>query len=372
MSRETRCGDSRWRPVAAFAIALACPTIAVTQGTGPDSAFAASAPLFASHDPLRLTVEAPLSSIFKDRGQESTERSGKVLLHQPSGESLGLDVEIRTRGRARLSRRICDFPPLRLNFSSRAVESTVFVGQDKLKLVVHCQDDRAEYEQYVLQEYLIYRVFNRFTDMSFRARLVRNTYVDTEAKRDTVTRYGFLIEADDMLAARTGWQPLVVPAVPPNESDPQYLALVGVFQYMIGNPDWSPFGKAPEEGECCHNTTPIGSPAGPVFSVPYDFDITGLVNTRYADGLFSPTTRNLGITKVRERVYRGVCPSNDFLPGLFADFNERREAIYALYRGQVELHPKVLEETLKYLDEFYATINDPQKVERELVARCRG
>lgn len=367
----TPARQSEFRRGATLALALACPALVLAQDTGPDSAFAASAPLFATHEPLRLTIEAPLTSIFKERDQQSTEYPGRVWLHQPTGEPVALDVEIRTRGKARLSRRICDFPPLRLDFPSSPVTPTVFAGQDKLKLVVHCQD-RDEYEQYVLQEFLIYRMFSLFTNLSFRVRLVRNTYVDTEARRDTVTRYGFLIEADDMLAARNGWRPLVVPAVPPRDSDHEYLALVGVFQYFIGNPDWSPFGKSPEEDECCHNTTPIGGPAGPVFAVPYDFDITGLVNTRYADGLFNPSTRNLGISRVRERVYRGVCPSNALLPAVFAKFNEQREAIAALYRGQGDLDPRALKEAVEYLDEFYTTINDDRRVEREITGRCRG
>ncbi|HXV87447.1 MAG TPA: hypothetical protein VD793_12130 [Gemmatimonadales bacterium] len=354
-----------------LAFALAFPPAAVSQGPAPDSAWAATAPLFASHEPLTLTIQAPLSAIFKERGPTSAEYPGSVLWHRPEEAPVALDVKIRTRGRTRLSRRICDFPPLRLNFSAATAASTPFLGQDKLKLVVHCQD-RAEYQQYVLQEYLIYRAFNLLTDISFRTRLVRATYIDTDARRDTVTRYGFLLEADDMMAARNGQQPLLLRAVPPKDSDLGYLALVGVFQYMIGNPDWSPFGKAPDEAACCHNTEPIGTVGGPVFAVPYDFDITGLVNTRYADLLFGPSSRNLGISSVRERVYRGVCPVNLMLPDVIARFQQQREAIYRLYRGQADLDPAVLKHSLEYLDQFYATINSPAQTDRELVGRCRG
>ena len=356
-------------------LALARPAVALAQDPVPDSAraSAASAPLFASDQPLQLTIEAPFSSILKERGSNPKEYPGKVTVHQAGETPVVLDVEIQTRGKARLSRQICEFPPLRLDFPRTRVESTVLAGQDRLKLVTHCQDGRAEYEQYVLQEYLVYRVFNLLTDLSFLARLVRGTYVDTDAKRDTVTRYGFLIESDEMLGIRTGGgEPLHVPAVPPAWADAQYLALVGVFQYLIGNPDWSAFARAANEDECCHNTIPIGSPAGPVFPVPYDFDITGIVNPRYADRLFGPETRNLGIHRVRDRVYRGLCVSAVYLPSVFAKLNERREAIYALYAGLADLDPRVLKDTREYLDQFYETINDPKAVEWELHGRCRG
>lgn len=345
------------------------------QGVIPDSVrqAAASAPLFATHDPLTLTVQAPLTTIFKERGQESEEFPGIVIHHQADGSQVALDVAIRTRGKTRLTRRICEFPPLRLDFDKDQSVSDAFRGQDKLKLVTHCQDGRAEHEQYVLQEYLVYRVLNLLTDLCFRARLARLTYQDTDGGRDSLTRYGFLIEDEEMLAARHDWEPVHIPVVPPDAMDPQYLALVEVFQYMIGNPDWSAFMGAPEDEECCHNTKPIGSPgAGPVFSVPYDFDITGIVNTRYADRLFRPGDRDLGIRRVRDRVYRGLCGSALLLPQVFAEFNQKKDAIYALYRTQPDLDPKIVEETLEYLEEFYTTINDPRRVEREFHQRCRG
>ena len=332
---------------------------------------APAAPLFASHDVLTFTVRAPLATIFKDRGKERNERPAKLIVPGSNGQFMTLDVDIRTRGKTRAERRICEFPPLRLDFDT-AGHGTVFEGHNDLKLVTHCQDGRSEYDQYVLQEYLVYRVYNLLTDLSFKARLARVTYVDTDGKRDTVTRYGFLLEDVDAMAARNGWQALRVLAVPPHVVDPRSVALVEVFQYMIGNPDWSLFSVEPGEDACCHNTVPIGAEAGPIFSVPYDFDISGIVNTRYADRLFAPEQRNLGIRHVRQRAYRGLCASGGSLPEVFALFNQKRDAIYALYREQPGLEPEVVKETVEYLDAFYETINDPKKVEREFTKRCQG
>jgi len=332
---------------------------------------APAAPLFASHDLLTFTIEAPLSTIFKDRGTERTERPAKLIIPGSDGQPVRLDVAIRTRGKTRAERRICEFPPLRLDFDI-AGHGSVFERQNDLKLVTHCQDGRSEYDQYVLQEYLVYRMYNLLTDLSFNARLARVTYVDTEGKRDPVTRYAFLLEDVDAVAARNGWKALRIPAVPPQIVDPQILALVGVFQYLIGNPDWSLFTVEPGEDACCHNTVPVGAESGPIFSVPYDFDISGIVNTRYADRLFGPETRNLGIRRVRERAYRGLCASAGHLPGVFGLFNQKRDAIYALYREQPGVNAEVAKETVEYLDAFYETINDPRKVEREFANRCIG
>jgi hypothetical protein len=327
------------------------------------------APLFASHDLLTFKIEAPLTTIFKDRGKKRNERPAKLILPGIDGRPVTLNVDIRTRGKTRAERRICEFPPLRLDFDT-AGQGTAFEQQNDVKLVTHCQDGRPEHEQYVLQEYLVYRMYNLLTDLSFKARLARVTYVDAEGKRDTVTRYGFLLEPVDALAARNGWQALRIKAVPPHLVNPQSLALVEVFQYMIGNPDWSVFTVEPDEDACCHNTVPIGAASGPIFSVPYDFDVSGIVHTRYADRLFVPEERNLGIRSVRERAYRGLCATAGNLPAAFALFNEKREAIYALYREQPGLHADVVKETIEYLDAFYDTINDPKKVKRAFTDRC--
>jgi hypothetical protein len=247
----------------------------------------------------------------------------------------------------------------------------MFEGQDKLKLVTHCQDDKDEYQQYVLLEYLTYRTYNLLTELSFRVRLARITYVDTEESRDPATSYAFLIEDEEMMSVRNGWEFLAVPQIPPAMVDPTNLALVEVFQYFIGNTDYSAFMPEPEKHECCHNTKPIGTMAGPVFAVPYDFDLSGLVDTRYANRLYRGNLEQLGIRNVRDRLYRGMCVSQGELPDVFDLFNQKREEIYALYREQQDLDPKVLEETTKFIDKFYEVINDEGKTKREFRDRCR-
>jgi hypothetical protein len=351
---------------------LAVGLSAVVQTQVPDSArrAASSQPLFASHEPLALTIEAPLSRIFDDRSQESEEYPGRMIARdRGSVDTLGVDI--RTRGLARL--RICGFPPLRLDFDREEVAGTPFEGQNRLKLVVHCQNDGSEYEQNVLEEYLAYRVFNLLTDVSFQVRLANVTYVNTDRRGETLVRRAFLVENQELLAARNGLAFPEVPTFPAGLVDPVYLALVEVFQYLVGNPDWSAFAKGPAEEECCHNTQLIGDVTnGPVYPVPYDFDVTGLVNPRYADRLFQPSERDLGITRVRQRVFRGVCQTQRLWPEAIRLFNEKRDAIYTLIRGQEGLEPAALRDMLDYLDEFYATINDPQAVRRQLTERCRA
>ena len=328
------------------------------------------APLFESQETVRLTIRAPLERIFAHRGQESVEYPGLITVGTPAQGGETVKVDIRTRGRSRLDRRICRFPPLRLDFPADSVAGTLFAGQNRLKLVTHCQDDREEYEQYVLLEHLVYRIYNTLTELSFRVRLAHITYEDSEGGREPLTRYAFLIEHEEAVAARNGWSYILTPVVPPDAIDPENLALVEVFQYLIGNTDWTAFMADPGSNECCHNMKPIGAPAGPVFTLPYDFDVSGLLNTRYANRLYGANLERLGLRNVRQRRFRGICGSAPHWPAIFARFNELRPTIEGLFRDQEGLNPDVLEDTLDYIDDFYGVINDSGNVRREFQRRC--
>lgn len=324
-------------------------------------------PLFSSHDLIELTIEAPFKKVFRERSQEPDQFPAVLGYLDASGEKVSIDLKINTRGRFRLRKRTCNFPPIRLDFPKDSVGGTIMAGQNRVKLVTHCQDKRDDYEQYVLQEYLIYRMYNFLSDVSFRVRLARITYVDTEEDRDPLTKYGFLIEDKDDMAERNGWEAIEdVPMIPPDMFEPLQICIVALFQFMIGNTDWSAY-KAPEgETDCCHNTKVVGSMAGPVISVPYDFDMSGIISTRYAQ-----VAPGLELRNVRQRLYRGRCMSRDILMAGIELFLEHREGIYELYTNQRELDPKVLEKTVKYLDKFYEIISDERKIEREIERDCR-
>ena len=322
--------------------------------------------LFASNDPLTLTIEAPLEAIFEEREQVSSYHPGIMILENGDGSRVRLDVQVKTRGKFRLDRKNCNFPPLRINFKRKQVENTAFAGQDKLKLVTHCQDKRADYEQYILLEHLIYRTYNLFTDLSFQVRLARINYVDTEGDREPLTKYAFFIEDEDDMAGRNGWEVLQVPGVPPLQYEQDQLNLAEVFQFLVGNTDWGAFKRPSDEAACCHNVKVVGHPAGPVFPVPYDFDWTGLISARYAR-----PDPSLPIRSVRQRLYRGICRDRSQLDATIPAFQEQKEAIYALYENQGGLEEKQLERTVKYLDEFYEIAGDSKKINREIHDRCR-
>ena len=202
----------------------------------------AAAPLFSDHAPLVLRLTAPLSRLINDN-EETPERPAVVSLRGPDGAEQSFDIEIRVRGNSR--RKLCRFPPLRIDFERDATEGSVFAGQNHLKLVNLCSSGD-DYRDYLAQEYLIYRLLNTLTERSFRVRWVTIEYVDSDSdsdsdsdgERDPVVEPAFLIEEDWAVAERTGLGIVDEPRFSIDDHEPAHLALIAVFQFLIGNTDW--------------------------------------------------------------------------------------------------------------------------------------
>lgn len=319
-------------------------------------------PLFSSHDTLEAVIEGPFAMLARIRPDEE-ETDGKFRFTAEDGTPVEFDIQIRARGNWRRNPEICKFPPLRLNFRKSQTDDTLFDKQDKLKLVTHCANRSTRYEQAVISEYLAYRIFNELTDASYRVRLLKLKYVYTDRKLEFET-HGILIEHDDRLGKRIGGEPVESEQVPVSSIKPIDLSIASVFQYFIGNTDFSPRATAPDE-ECCHNQSLFTSDDGLYYTIPYDFDQSGLVDAEHA----APNPR-FGIRNVKVRVYRGRCVNNDLLPRTFALYRDKRSDIEALIENQVELAPRTRRSMLSYVESFYDVIDDPKKAESHIVGKC--
>jgi hypothetical protein len=315
------------------------------------------APLYEVQEPVEVTFTTNIGRIRGDKGTTPPWRPATISYKDTTGTTISVPLRARTRGIWRL--RMCDFPPLRLNFSGETSKGTIFHHLDKPKLVSYCQD-RDGYERYLLEEYQLYRVYQTLTPVSHRARLLKFTYADSASGKVRAHRFGFIMEEPGALGARLKGKVMEQKGAGGGDLDPFQNALFGVFQYMIGNTDFSVAGL--------HNVELLFTDDGNVMPIAYDFDFAGAVNASYA----IPDER-LGIPNVRRRIFRGYCGSDpSVFPKVFALFNEKRADIYALYRDPIGklLDDDTVRETLKYFDEFYETINDPRAAKRQIVEAC--
>ena len=313
-------------------------------------------PLFDANEPLDLRLTADFGAIGRERGTTKHDYPGVLSYAGPAGDSVSLNVQLHTRGHFRL--RTCQYVPLKVDFPKDQTSHTLFARQKSLKLVVQCRGGQG-YANYLLEEYLLYRAYNLLTDLSFRVRLARVTYVDPGKKDAPETRYAFFLEDDDRMARRNRGEVFAQQGVVQEQTEVAQMGLLAVFQYMIGNTDWSVAGL--------HNIVLVRDSGRVVYPVPYDLDWSGVISTPYAQ----PDSR-LGITTVRERLYRSGCrTASDFAP-IFARFNAQKDAIYGLYRAQPWLEAKRVKQSLDYYDEFYRIINDAGATRRAMMTLCPG
>ncbi|MFN8571589.1 MAG: hypothetical protein U0132_05980 [Gemmatimonadaceae bacterium] len=312
-------------------------------------------PLFATTDVLPITLVANFKALFKDRDTLSTKRfPARLVVAGGAGRNDTVDVNLRTRGHYRLAR--CAFAPMRVEFPKKETKGTPFEGQKALKLGTHCSKDDIM-EQYVLREYLAYRVHALVSPLVFRVRLSKATYVDSASGKVIDTRYAIFVENEDHLAARASGILEEARGASFEDLDQDALLTLTLFEYMIGNTDYSIYAL--------HNVRLVQSLAGVVRPIPYDFDFSGLVATRY-----SMPDPKLPIKSVRERLFRGPCKTMEQWAPTIARFRAAREQILALYTSQPDLDPSYQKNAQGYLEQFFQLLDRPRDLKRELVDGC--
>ena len=339
-------------------IGLVCVMPAVAKDAKPPK-------LFSENGEMTVTLSGPWRRI-KRMVKKDALYPAKLTYEGSDGNSHTLDIQVSPRG---ISRRLysCDFPPLKLHFDKEMTKGTEFRGDKSLKLVAYCATS-GKYEQYNVKEYLAYRIYNLITEYSFRVRPMMITYQDSERKKDTLTRFGFLIEDLDKVADRNGLKKLELEKISHEHLDATEISKFALFQYLFGNLDWSAF-DAHGDDDCCHNSRLIGegSEAIPKYGIPYDFDSSGLVDPHYA---LPPA--GLGMRNIRQRLYRGFCFANDALPATVELFNQKKPDILALFNDNRHLTDGTRAEAIEYIEAFYEVINDPGKFREEITGKCRG
>jgi len=335
----------------------------ISLGALSSGSMAASNPLFESDETLALVLELPPRKSLPPARDRPTV-PGVLRYTDVGGTEVVLDMKVSTRGKSRLAE--CSFPPLRFNFKKKQTASTVFAGQNKLKLVTQCSSS-STFRRYLNQEYIIYRIYNLLSEYSFRVRMLEVTYHFSSGGRHDRVQPAFFIESDKEAAERHEMATLDTNVINISQLDARELSIFTLFQFMIGNTDWS-VRKGPGDESCCHNGKVIAPPdsSGGWVVLPYDFDQAGMINTNY-----SAPSEQLPIRSVRQRLYRGFCSSNAELDSTIALFNDKRAAIEDLFSigadGSSENNA-----ALKYLRSFYEIINDPKKRQKQIIDKCRG
>jgi hypothetical protein len=312
---------------------------------------------FASEEPLEVTLSFDIREFLKTRN-EPKYSDANITVKISGTDSISEKIKLKPRGIMRLS--ICAFPPIMLKFKNGKNGSESQLGQGTLKLVTHCNKSCA-FENYVFKEYLTYKLYNLITPFSFKTRLVKINYRDVAKPENSFTAYGFLIENEDKMAERN--QAVIINAKNISQKNmiSDHMARVAIFNYMIGNTDWSiPFQ---------HNVkvmVSLKTPSEKGIPVAYDFDYSGLVNTYYA-----VPAEELPIESVTERHYLGICMEEEELKPIIEEFMDKQEQFLETINDFEYLPKGDKKEVEYYVNSFYKIYKNQNILISDLNRTCK-
>ena len=263
------------------------------------------------------------------------------------------------RGNSR--KKVCRFPPVRLDFDNSANQAGTFAGQRSLKLVTHCTQSQNSQDN-LLEEYAAYRIFQLFSDAAYRVRLLKINYEDTGDKYST-QKLAFVIEPTRALGNRIDGKQAKLPGVSLKRLNKHQEALVYIFQYLIGNTDWS-LVTATDKDSCCHNGKIINQ-NDKLLYIPYDFDRSGLVNARYAKP--APSMR---IKRVTQRKYRGFCMDRSILSNALKEVTAHQAGISDIINDLPDISAKAKEKAHRFLGKFFEEAANEQDMLNDFERSC--
>ncbi|HEY5124623.1 MAG TPA: hypothetical protein VIK14_12895, partial [Ignavibacteria bacterium] len=314
--------------------------------------------LFEDDKPLEISLRFDMTAYLRTKPKEDYLKA-VITFHLSKTDSINENIRLRTRGQFRNQN--CYFAPIELNFKKADFGYTDLNKISKIKLVPQC-DLGSENENYVLREYLIYKLFNVFTDTSFRVRLLTINYIDTEKKRKPIRQYGFFIEPVEMLIARTNSIQINSRNLTQKSIVPKVMDRLAIFNYMVGNYDWAvpPLHNVKVIKPLVFDTIQLA------IAIPYDFDWTGLVNADYAI-----PAEITGTKSVRERIFLGVCRSKEVYLKDLEQFLEKKEEFYRVINEFPYLNPRSKKDMIFYLDEFFNQCVGKKDILDILLSSCK-
>ncbi|MEX2181020.1 MAG: hypothetical protein WD771_03205 [Gemmatimonadaceae bacterium] len=346
--------------MSALAIRRTLALAASVVGVGGGASVGEAQPLFRSTSPLEVTLTTNLRDLMRERDSTRLRWFGAEMRYtDETGAAVRVPVELRARGHFRRQSSNCAFPPLFLRAERAVRDSSILRGNPRVKIVTPCRTGSGDYQQYIFTEYQVYQTYALIDSVHHRTRLAAITYVDSAARVRPITVYAFFLEVADEVADEHELEHVEQPGVTWEFTLTEPINALSLFQYWIGNTDWSVAGL--------HNVAMFRTPDRMFRPVAYDFDWTGVVNPRYA----FPNPR-LGLSGMRERRHRGPCRTAAQWAPTVALFQRLRPAIDSIWSTPLPgQDARTLANAKRFLDQLWPVLDDPRAFKRELIDQCQ-
>lgn len=299
---------------------------------------------------VTITVETDVDKLKRERHLQDYQ---PAVIRVKNGNAV-LEEEAKVKPRGNFRCNLCDIPPIKMKIPKKEMLKAGFQEWNEFKLVFPCKRGKA-YEQYVLKEYLTYRLYNLLTDRSYRVRFVNLELDNTNEGRDrNHDKVAFLIEHTEELENRLGGKEVKSRSISPAMLVQEDYTRMQVFQYMVGNTDWLPV--------TAHNLEMIELNDGTLIPVPFDFDFSGIVNSRYA----KPNSKT-GLSDVTLRFFMGNEKTREDLEPVFAEFRAKKDAMINMIAHFEPLDFRERKRMIRYLQTFFRIIDNERLVRKVFI-----
>ncbi len=311
---------------------------------------------FTSDTPLVATIRTDLRQISNKRFSEEYVK-GNFTTTTEAGE---INIPIRLKARGVFRKEYCTTPPMRMKLDKELMDDSLLKKRMDVKLVIQCKSQDS-FDDFLLTEYLTYRMYQSLTPYSFRTRLLTVTWInERKPEAPKLVQHVIVVEDVDQLAARLECTVVENANVTKADLDPDAFIRQTMFEYLIGNTDWSIRGQ--------HNVKILQS-MDPVqylvVPVPYDFDYSGMVNAPYA----VPDPR-LDILDVRSRMYMGPCLTEPEIQAAVSPLLAQQENWRKMFESFELLEPRYRDGVLKFMDQFFDLAKDPAYMRKKMSIKC--
>lgn len=318
-----------------------------------------SSSIFDDETPLDLTLRYDITSFIRQKAKGEY-LPAELRIHLNETDTIIKNIRLKARGNFR--RGHCYFPPIYLNFKTDPITTTDLEGIKKIKMVTHCSSSKS-YHNYILREYLAYKIFNLLTPHSFRVKLLNISYIDTGKKGKNYKQMGFLIEPLDLLTKRTNSVEVNPNFVKGPDIRGPEMDVVALFNYLIANTDWRAKG-----GHNMKYIKLLDDLNQDVVPVPYDFDYAGFVGAHYAI-----PQEWTSIKSTKEREYLGYCRnSEDAYFEAIEIFVAQKDKVIRLIEEFEYFDKKGKSYLMKMVNDFYKLCERPKVMAGVLRRECRG
>ena len=338
------------KKIAFFLLLLPLSAFLLAQSASKPTVFE----LFQTEDYLSITLESDYQNLIKNKNRDDYQPA-VITYTDEDGKPVRWELEIKPRGKMR--RRICSMPPLKLKFPKSEIKAKGLAKFKTLEMVDICNPTPA-YQQYVLREYVAYKLYNMLTNQSFRVQLVKVDFINTGGKKEPMDGFCILIENNEEMAKRLGGkiiEPVSINRKVPNSSEKE---LFSMFQYMIGNTDWW-YATAHNMDIFCKLDSIMPIP------IPYDFDYSGFVNTTY-----SVPNDKIPVKYVTDRFYIGPCMPSETTKKTIQLFLDKKADMLKYCNDFPYFTKYTRKSTIKYLKSFFATIEKESGIKNSIYKTC--